>query len=253
MRTTKKLRAPDIARLTHPGYYSDGGNLVLQVSGTGSKSWLFRYQMDGKKREMGLGPLHLVSLANARAKALEHQMQLLAGDDPIEIRRSHASERRAALAKAVTFKRCAEDCIEDKRPEWKSAKHAAQWTSSLETYVYPHIGSLDVRAVDTGLVRKCLDPIWTTKTETATRVRQRIESVLDWAKVHGYRGGDNPAAWRGHLEAVMPTRPAEDLQARKPRGLAIRPYVGVHDRASQASGHGGNGPGVHDQKRLPHG
>jgi len=221
MCATKKLRGPEVARLTKPGYYSDGGNLVLQVTGTGAKSWLFRYQNAGRKREMGLGPLHLVSLADARARALECQMQLLAGDDPIALRTTHANARRAALAKAVTFRHCAERCIEDKRPEWKNAKHAAQWGSTLEAYAYPHIGSLDVRIIDTALVRRCLDPIWTTKTETASRLRQRIETVLDWAKVHGYRAGDNPAAWRGHLQAVMPA----PQKITRVENLAALPYA----------------------------
>jgi len=224
MRTTKKLRAPEIVRLTHPGYYSDGGNLFLQVTGTGAKSWLFRYQLAGKKREMGLGPFTLVSLADARARALECHLQLLSGDDPIEVRKSLIGERRAVLAKAVTFRHCAERCIEDKRPEWKNAKHAAQWGSTLEAYAYPHIGKLDVRVIDTGLVRKCLDPIWTTKTETASRLRQRIETVLDWAKVHGYRAGDNPAAWRGHLQAVMPA----PQKITKVENLAALPYTRMH-------------------------
>lgn len=224
MRATKKLRGPDITRLSVPGYYSDGGNLVLQVTGTGAKSWLFRYQLGGKKREMGLGPLNLVSLAAARARALECQMQLLEGDDPIALRKSTVSQRRAVLAKAVTFRHCAERCIEDKRPEWKNAKHAAQWTNTLETYAYPHIGALDVQAIDTGLVRKCLDPIWTTKTETASRLRQRIETVLDWAKVHGYRSGDNPAAWKGHLQAVMPA----PQKITKVENLAALPYAEIH-------------------------
>lgn len=121
MRTTKKLRAPEISRLSEPGYYSDGGNLFLQVTGTGAKSWLFRYRLAGKKRETGIGPLQLVSLADARARALECHIQLLSGDDPIEVRRSLISDRRAALATAVTFRHCAERCIEDKRPERKNS------------------------------------------------------------------------------------------------------------------------------------
>jgi integrase len=221
MRATKKLRAPEIARLTRPGYYSDGGNLVLQVTGTGAKSWLFRYQLGGKKREMGLGSFNVVSLADARAKALECHLQLLEGTDPITVRKADRDARVLAVARSMTFQACAERCIEDKRPEWKNAKHAAQWTNTLETYAYPHIGKLDVRAIDTGLVRKCLDPIWTTKTETASRLRQRIETVLDWAKVHGYRAGDNPAAWKGHLQSVMPA----PQKITKVENLAALPYA----------------------------
>lgn len=119
---------------------------------------------------------------------------------------------------------------------WKNAKHVTQWTNTLEAYAYPQIGRFDVRMIDTGLVRKCLDPIWTTKTETASRQRQRVETVLDWAKVHVNRTGDNPAAWRGHLQALMPT-PAEDHQGREPCRPAIRPYASVHDRPGQAARH----------------
>ncbi|MFZ6769813.1 tyrosine-type recombinase/integrase [Undibacterium sp. Di26W] len=223
MRATKKLNALQIARLTQPGYYPDGGNLILQVTGTGAKSWLFRYNYLGKRREMGLGPLRLVSLADARAKAMQCHLQLLDGEDPIEIRNTESSRRRIALAKAVTFRQCAERCIEDKRPEWKNAKHADQWINTLETYAYPYIGNLDVQTIDTSLVRKCLDPIWTTKTETATRVRQRIETVLDWAKVHGHRNGDNPAAWRGHLDAVL----AAPRKIAKAENHAALPYANI--------------------------
>ncbi|ODV42255.1 integrase [Cupriavidus sp. UYMMa02A] len=225
MRTTHRLTAIGITRLKTPGYYADGANLVLQVSKAGTKSWLFRYTLNGKRREMGLGSCQTVSLSDARERALACRRQLLDGQDPIDTRAEVRRARHAESAKALTFKECATRCISDKRAEWKNAKHAQQWANTLDAYAYPHIGSLDVRSINTGLVRKCLDPIWTVKTETATRLRQRIETVLDWAKVHGYREGDNPAAWRGHLEAVLP-KPAK---VAKEKNHAALPYSEVHD------------------------
>jgi len=200
---TKQLTAVSIARLSDPGYYSDGGNLFLQVTKSGTRSWIFRYGKDGKKREMGLGPFPLVTLAMAREKSLECRLQLLDGVDPISERNKSREAAAIVAARRITFAECAARLIESKRAGWKNAKHAQQWENTLSTYAYPFIGTLEVSEVDTAGVRKCLDPIWTTKTETASRLRQRVEAVLDWAKAHGYRSGDNPAAWRGHLEAVM--------------------------------------------------
>ncbi|RJG00344.1 tyrosine-type recombinase/integrase [Noviherbaspirillum sedimenti] len=203
MRTTQQLSALAIGRLKEPGYYSDGGNLFLQVTTSGAKSWIFRYGKNGKKHEMGLGPLHTVSLAMAREKALQCRLQILEGLDPLAKRKEIHEAISAANARRITFKECAEKLIDSKRAGWKNAKHAQQWENTLNTYAYPFIGTTQVSDVDTAAVRKCLDPIWTTKTETANRVRQRIEMIIDWAKAHGHRTGDNPAAWRGHLEAVM--------------------------------------------------
>jgi integrase len=204
MKIINKLSALAIGRLATPGYYSDGGNLFLQVTAAGSKSWIFRYSVGAnKKREMGLGPLHAVSLASAREKSARYRAQLLEGIDPHATRKTALAERRAASVRAMTFKECASKCIEDRRAGWKNAKHAQQWENTLETYVYPFMGAVDVAQIDTATVRRCLDPIWNTKTETAMRVRGRVETVLDWAKTHGHRAGDNPAAWKGHLQAVL--------------------------------------------------
>jgi integrase len=228
-----RLTATAVTKASVPGYYADGGNLVLQVSSTGSKSWVFRYVLAGRRREMGMGPLHTVSLADARQAAAKHRRTLLAGDDPIELRNATRRTKLADAARAVTFQHCAERCIKDRRAEWSNPKHAAQWAATLATYAYPHIGELDVRSIDTALVRKCLDPIWTTKTETASRVRQRIEAVLDWAAVHGHREGNNPARWRGHLEAVL-ARPTKIAKAEHHAAIAYAdiPAVmhGLHHR-----------------------
>ncbi|MDO9404844.1 MAG: tyrosine-type recombinase/integrase [Polaromonas sp.] len=203
MPSINKLSALAISRLQQPGYYSDGGNLILQVTASGSKSWLFRYSKGKRKREMGLGPLPTVSLANAREKAAACRLQLLEGEDPIDVRKVSRAKLRAEVARALTFRQCADRCIADRRESWKNSKHAQQWENTLATYVYPHIGDLNVAEIDVIGVRKCLDPIWKTKTETATRVRQRMENVFDWAKAHNLRSDENPAAWKGHLQVVM--------------------------------------------------
>jgi len=205
-RAQHKLSAAKVARLTKPGRYGDGAGLWLQVAAGGSRSWLFRFMRDGKAREMGLGPLQAVTLAEARERAREARRQLVDGIDPIEAR---DAARKAALIEAastVTFREAAERYIAANETGWKNAKHRAQWRSTLDRYAYPVIGALPVAAVDTGLVLKVIEPIWATKPETAGRVRGRIESVLDWCTVRGHRHGDNPARWRGHLAKILPAR-----------------------------------------------
>ena len=205
-RTIGKLTALAVDRAKRRGYYGDGGGLFLQVSASGAKSWVFRFKEFGRLREMGLGPTHTVSLAEARQKALECRKLRLDGRDPIEIRKTARAQARLDAAKAITFKECAERYIASHKAGWRNAKHAAQWPSTLGTYVYPIFGSLPVHAVDVGLVMKTLEPIWTAKPETASRVRGRVESVLDWATSRGYRQGENPARWRGHLENLLPKK-----------------------------------------------
>jgi hypothetical protein len=204
-RGIEKLSALEVQRLKTPGYHGDGGGLWLQVSPAGTKSWVFRYTL-GKAREMGLGPLHTVSLADARVKARACRQQLLDGVDPIDARQAGKLTERVAAAKVITFQAAGDAYVEAHRAGWKNAKHAAQWANTLHTYAYPELGKLPVAAIDNELVMRVLEPIWREKTETASRVRGRIESVLDWAKVKGYRGGDNPARWRGHLDKQLPKR-----------------------------------------------
>jgi len=201
-----KLTAAGVNAQKKPGRYGDGQGLWLQVSPAGTKSWLFRFTQEGKARQMGLGPVHTVSLAEARQKALECRKQLLEGADPIEARNGARARARVAAAKGVTFSQCAERYIAAHEIAWKNDKHRAQWRSTLTTYCDPVFGTLPVAAIDTGLVLKVLEPIWSAKPETATRVRGRIETVLDWATVRGYRAGENPARWRGHLDKLLPSR-----------------------------------------------
>jgi integrase len=207
-RTLLRLSAAEVRKLSKvAGTYADGGGLYLRVSPSGVASWVFRYMgQAGTERYMGLGPLHTVSLAEARLKALACRKQRLEGQDPLEERRGARLAGRIATARAMTFRQCAEAYIETHRAGWRNPKHASQWPTSLATYVYPVFGDLPVAAIDTALVMRVLQPMWVSRTETASRVRGRIEAVLDWATVSGYRSGDNPARWRGHLDNLLPRR-----------------------------------------------
>ncbi|MES3023874.1 MAG: integrase arm-type DNA-binding domain-containing protein [Pseudomonadota bacterium] len=198
-----KLSALELKRLVKPGYHGDGGGLWLQVSASLSKSWIFRFTIAGKQREMGLGSLNTVDLAGARAKARECRQLLLDGMDPLANRRATKTAHALSEAKRITFDQCAAAYIDAHRSSWKNAKHVLQWESTLATYASPLIGALPVADVDTDLVVKVLSPIWREKTETAVRLRGRIESILDWATVSKFRQGDNPARWRGHLENLL--------------------------------------------------
>lgn len=205
-RVIGKLTALGVNQAKKRGYYSDGGGLFLQVGASGSKSWVFRFRAAGRLREMGLGPSHTVTLAEARQKALECRKLRLDGRDPIQVRRTERVAANLEASKAITFRQCADAYIRAQKAGWRNAKHAAQWSSTLATYVYPKLGELPAQAIDVGLVMTVLEPIWAAKPETASRLRGRIESVLDWASAHGYRDGENPARWRGHLENLLPRR-----------------------------------------------
>lgn len=189
-----------------PGWYCDGRGLYLQVSKWESKSWVFRYKFAGRERRMGLGAYHDISLSEARELARECRNQLKQGFDPIELRLDRKRSQEIERLKDKTFKECATAYIESRKPEWTNAKHSWQWTRSLEQYAYPVLGDLLVQQIDLNLVLEVLEPIWTVKTETATRVRQRIEAVLDWSTVRDYREGPNPARLKGHLDKVLPER-----------------------------------------------
>jgi integrase len=215
-RVINKLSSKRVSNSKRPGMYGDGAGLFLNIGPTGAKSWIFRYSSPtvkrrgkpkfGQQRDMGIGPLHTIGLADAREKAVECRKLVLAGIDPLEHRRSEHTAQRLEDARAMTFDQCAAEYIKDHQAGWKNAKHAEQWQSTLDTYASPVFGTLPVQAVDVALVMKALQPIWQTKTETASRVRGRIESVLSWATTRGFRAGENPARWRGHLENLLPAR-----------------------------------------------
>jgi integrase len=228
-RTIGKLTALAVERAKRRGYYGDGGGLFLQVSPSGSKSWVFRFKDTGKLREMGLGPTHTVSLAEARDKARDCRKMRLEGLDPIEARRAERIKAKLDAAKVMTFKACAERYIGAHRAGWKNDKHAAQWPATLAAYVYPVFGDLSVQAVDVGLVLKAIEPVWTAKPETASRVRGRIESILDWATARDYRQGENPARWRGHLENLLPKK----TKVHRVEHHAALPYAEMADFTDQ--------------------
>ncbi|MBN9268404.1 MAG: integrase arm-type DNA-binding domain-containing protein, partial [Hyphomicrobium sp.] len=205
-RAEKQLSAVGLKHL-EPGLHHDGLGLYLQVTAKKNRSWVFRYMRDGKARYMGLGALHTVGLAKARTAAAEARQQLVAGVDPIAQRQELRATQRREAAKTITFKEASERYIAAHQAGWKNAKHGAQWTASLARYAFPTIGTLAVGDVDVGHVMKILEPIWYTKPETASRVRGRIESILDWAVARGYRKkGENPARWKGHLDKLLPAR-----------------------------------------------
>jgi integrase len=209
MRARNKLTSKSIEHEKEPGRYADGGGLYLQVAKGDdgvTKAWLFRYMINGRARQMGLGPVDDVPLKNAREKALRCRQSLLDGIDPIDERRERRMRVRAEAAKSITFEDCAERYITSHAAGWRNQKHTAQWRATLRNFAHPVVGKMSVAAIDTAHVMHVLEPIWSGKTETASRLRGRIESILDWAKVRGFREGENPARWRGQLEKLLPAR-----------------------------------------------
>ena len=219
-----KLTALAVNKAKVKGLYADGGGLYLQIGATGNKSWLFRFMRYGKAHAMGLGPLNAVTLADARLKAGDCRKLLSAGLDPLDAKKSEQVQARLAAAKGTTFEACAKAYIEAHKASWRQERHAKQWGQALAKHAYPVMGKLPVDAIDTGLVMKVLDPIWQNKTETAKRLRGRIECILDWAKVREYRQGENPARWRGHLENLL-ARPSKLI---KVEHFAALPYTKVN-------------------------
>jgi integrase len=206
-RAIERLSAVAISKLAkRKGVFCDGGGLYLHSQPPAQSSWLFRYRVSGKTHWMGLGPYPAISLAKARELASNARALKALGTDPIEQRDASRAAARLAAIKAVTFKECAESYIRGHRASWRNAVHASQWENTLRTYAYPHVGTLPVQSIDTSLVLKVLEPIWTTKPETASRLRGRIERILNWAKVRGLRGGENPARWKGHLDHLLPAK-----------------------------------------------
>ena len=249
MREGKKLSAAEVNYKTEPGLYGDGHGLYLQVSAFGTKAWVFRYMIDGVARKMGLGPVHTVSLAEARKRAADARLKALDGIDPIQEREAARIARRLQAAKAMTFKQAADAYIEANRASWKNDVHANQWFATFnETtrgrLVFPAatqaINDLPVSAIDTALMLKVLEPIWTKTPESASRIRGRIERVLGWATVRGHRSGENPARWNGHLKEALGSRSVDDAvkhhdavpYAEMPLFMAeLRGKVGVSARA----------------------
>ena len=203
---SEKLTTNKVARARAPGMIGDGGGLWLRISAGGSKGWIFRFMIARRSREMGLGSLEHTTLDEAREFARECRKLLRQGSDPIEARRGQRAVLQLEAHGRLTFEQCAERYLAAHQAGWGSSKHAHDWAQTLKTFVFPVFGALPVQAIDVALVMKALEPIWQTKSETANRVRGRIEAVLDWATARGYRQGENPARWRGHLENLLPKK-----------------------------------------------
>jgi len=205
-KVAREMTPVEVRRLG-AGVHAVGGvaGLVLEVKATGSRSWILRAMVGGKRTHIGLGGFPSVTLAGARDRARAMRLAIDEGRDPLAERRAAHEALRASNAKRVTFAEAARRCWAVRRDEFRSAKHRRDWISSLEVHAFPAIGALFVADVELPHVLSVLEPIWRDKTETATRVRQRIETVLDWSRVAGYREGENPARWRGNLDAVLPT------------------------------------------------
>jgi integrase len=222
-RTLNRLSAFKVEKAKRPGLYADGGGLYLRVAEGGSKQWIYRYVTNGRARDMGIGPVRVFTLAEARERAREASKLRYEGLDPIAHKHAQKAAAAVAAAGAMTFRRCAEGFIKDNERGWTNAKHRRDWHASLAMYVYPVIGNLPVASIDTPLVLKVIKPLWERVPETASRVRGRIENVLGWATVHHYRSGDNPARWSGHLQHALPAR----SEIAKVEHHAALPYVEV--------------------------
>ena len=205
-RVLHRLSAVNVASQKRAGYYADGGNLYLRVAPGGTKGWIFRFAQGGKTRDAGLGSYPAVTLIRAREEAERFRRLVAAGIDPIQARVEEREAAKTSAKKATTFEQCAKAFIASHEVGWRNDKHRQQWRSTLQTYCYPTIGALPVQVIETDHVVKILEPIWASKPETASRVRQRVERVLSWAKVRGYREGENPAQWRGHLDHLLPAK-----------------------------------------------
>lgn len=212
-RSIHRLNTLAVTRASARGYYPDGGGLYLRVSTSGTKSWVYRYTTAGCTHDVGLGSANDFTLAEARERARECRQQRARGADPLGERRAAEAEEKLEAVKVISFKECAEKYMAAHEAGWKNPKHAAQWHSTLENYAYPILGDLTVSEIDTTLVMKVLEQeiepgvtLWASRPETASRLRGRIEAVLDWAKARGYRSGENPARWKGHLSNLLASR-----------------------------------------------
>jgi integrase len=223
VRALHRLSNLKVEHAKQPGMYADGGGLYLRVAEGGSKQWIYRYTTNGHNRDMGLGSVRLLTLAEARERARAAGKLRLDGIDPIAYKHAERGAAIVAAAGAKTFKECAEGFIRDNEKKWTHPKHRRDWERTLVRFVFPTLGNLPVTSIDTPLVLKVIKPLWERVPETASRVRGRIEAVLGWATVHHYRTGDNPARWRQHLQHALPSR----SEIAKVEHHAAMPYTQV--------------------------
>jgi integrase len=223
MAEINKLSALKVAKIAKAGKYSDGKGLYLQVTQRLVRSWIFRYERGGVEHYMGLGAVYSVGLAEAREEARKARLLLQQGIDPLQHKTELVAKNRAVTASSKVFEECVQEYISSHKDSWRNEKHGKQWESTLLKYACPRLGRMDVRLINTALVLQVLEPIWKTKTETATRLRERIERVLAWAATKGYREGENPARWSGHLEELLP-KPSKLKQVKHHPSL---PYMQI--------------------------
>lgn len=238
-RKAKELSPLAVERLTKPGLHAVGvvSGLYLQVLPSGGRSWVLRATVGGKRRDMGLGGFPDVTLADARAAARKSRAKIDEGLDPIEERKAAKSALRASAAKVMTFEDAASAYIRAHSPSWENAKHRQQWENTLSAYAYPKIGKLSVRDIEMAHVLSVLEPIWLERTETAKRLRGRIERVMGWATSRGYREGLNPARWRDHLDQQLPS-PGKVAKTIHHAALGLGDMPDFMDRLRRAEGMG---------------
>jgi hypothetical protein len=244
-----RLTAIRVQKLKAPGMHPDGAGLYLQVTGDGrGKSWIFRYSLRGRAREMGLGAIAKVTLAEARSKAAEYHKLIDSGIDPILWREQQRAQAALAQTGSITFSEAARQHIASHSQGFRNAKFARQYGETIRVYAEPILGKLLVRDIDTALVMRVLEPIWTTKTETASKVRGRIERILNWAKVQGYRSGENPAHWKGHLDHLLPA-PRQDQSKQSPCRAAVHRDSKLHAGIETATQHRRSCSGIFNSDR----
>ena len=236
-RKAAELSPLSISRLKDPGLWAVGGvsGLYLHVNARGARSWILRVVVGDKRRDMGLGGYPDIGVADARQKAREARLKIEQGVDPILLRKQAKSELMALQATDKTFEQAAGEYIKIHAESWSNDKHRKQWERTLTAYAFPVVGKLSLRHIRQEHILKILEPIWTTKTETATRVRGRIESILDWAKVKGLRSGENPAAWKGHLDHMLPA-PTRLKNVEHLAAVPVRDMPGFMVKLREAAG-----------------
>jgi hypothetical protein len=248
-RLINRLNAAKVRTITRPGRYADGAGPWLQVDET-RRSWLFRYTFGGRQRKIGLGPIATIGLADARIEAQRLHAQLRDGIDPLAHHSATRSAQRLRQLTLISFREAASKYIAAHSAGWKNLKHANQGTQSLKVHADAIIGTTPVQDIDTGMVMRVLEPIWTTTNETAVRVRGRIEAILDWSKFNGYRTGENPACWKGHLDHLL-AKPSK-VQKVVPRGAAVFRDPRVRSDAASAIRRGCGRTRIHDPVHCPH-